>query len=248
MSEQPIENEGVSSKDIDRRPKVNGKYGRRTLMLGAAAGVGAVASLATKPDIAAANGTPVELGDVNSATATTEVTTSSGSGLYGISEATSGITGYVGGVVGDSNTKYGVVGLSSVLNGVAGVTTADSWGGVIGQDESSGGGYGVQGYSAQGVGVSAVATTSSATALQVEGIATFSRSGLVSIAAGKTSAKVTDVALSASSLVLANLQTNLSGVYVEAVVPDVSASSFKIVLSEAVPSGDTASVGWFVVN
>lgn len=66
------------------------------------------------------------------------------------------------------------------------------------------------------------------------GVTKFSRSGLVSIAVTKTSATVTGVALTAASLVLAKLQVTLPGVFVEAVVPDVSGHSFAIYLSEAV--------------
>ena len=72
-----------------------------------------------------------------------------------------------------------------------------------------------------------------------DGVASFLRSGLVSIAAGKKSKTVSDVDLYTTgphglggnpSLVLANLQNSLPGVYVEAVVPDISASSFTIYL------------------
>jgi hypothetical protein len=82
------------------------------------------------------------------------------------------------------------------------------------------------------------------------GVAKFSRSGLASIAAGSSSKTVTGVALTASSLVLATLQNNLSnlGIFVVAAVPSVSGSSFEILLSADVPTGKTASIGWFVVN
>ena len=69
-----------------------------------------------------------------------------------------------------------------------------------------------------------------------------------STAAGKSTATHTSVTLASTSLVLANLQNNLPGVYVEAVVPNVSGHSFEIVLSKAVPAGKTAKVAWFIVN
>jgi hypothetical protein len=344
-----IHNDGISDSANEADQQTLSKYGRRALMLGAAAGVGAAASLAAKPEIASAQDTDFLLGEGNTATATTSLeakldnssdsseptllitnlgtgpaiygtnftsfsagtgpgvvglvvggpdaspgvwgqngstgpgvlgddleigtgpgvfgqvqntsntspavqgeSAGSGPGVYGESIGPSGLSGTAGtaGVVGDSNTNPGVVGLSSVANGVKGITTATDYGGVIGFDQSSGGGFGVQGYteSATGVGISAVAVESTATALQVEGVATFSRSGLVSIAAGKTTATITGVVLSASSLVLANLQNSLSGVYVVAVVTDVSGSKFEIYLSKAVPSGKTAHVGGLVVN
>jgi hypothetical protein len=105
---------------------------------------------------------------------------------------------------------------------------------------------GVQGSSPTGTGV--LATSPDGTTHQVQGVATFSRSGRVMIAAGQSSVVVSQAALSASSLVLANLQEYLKGIYVEAVVPDASAGSFTIHLSMTVPAGDTANVGWFVVN
>jgi hypothetical protein len=78
------------------------------------------------------------------------------------------------------------------------------------------------------------------------GTTTFSRSGLLTVAAGKSSGTVTGVALTAASLVLATLQQNLSGVYVRSAVPNVAGSSFTINLSKA-PSA-SAKVAWFVVN
>jgi hypothetical protein len=105
---------------------------------------------------------------------------------------------------------------------------------------------GVYGESVSGTGVSAQSTTG--TALKVEGVAAFSRSGLVKVAAAKSAVTVTGVALSASSLVLATLQNSLPGVSVEAVVPNVTKGSFQIILSEAVPAGSKAKVAWFVVN
>jgi hypothetical protein len=40
----------------------------------------------------------------------------------------------------------------------------------------------------------------------------------------------------------------LTGVSVQTVIPDVATKSFKIILSAKVPTGETAKVGWFVVN
>ena len=256
MNEHLIENDTISDRGEKAQGGITGIYGRRGLMLGAAAGVGAVASLAGEDSASAQNSTPVELGDSNSATATTEVTTSSGSGLYGISVGASGITGNTAGVLGDSNTNDGVVGLSSAGDGVGGQTSADGYRGVYGGDDSTGGGYGVQGESVYGVGVQGFsyvgtgiyAEGGTGAALQVAGRAVFSLSGVISIAAGKKSATASAAPLTASSLVLANLQNSLPGVYVEAVVPNPSRLKITIYLSKAVPSGETAKVGWFVVN
>ena len=56
----------------------------------------------------------------------------------------------------------------------------------------------------------------------------------------------TGVALTAASLVLATLQQNRAGVFVQAAVPDVSRSSFTIHLNKAVSA--STKVAWFVVN
>ena len=349
MSAELTTKDPISSEEREGSNKPSGKLGRRALMLGAAAGVGAAASLAVGAQPAGADGTPVELGDNNTATGTTVVvkgassgiggtaalvgdsdedngvygassdysgvvgrsvgnsgltstagvvgdsTTNEGvlgsssdeSGVHGVSVGASGITGNTAGVLGDSNSYDGVTGLSSGGNGVSGYSTGGTGGGVYGQSQGhtakkatgaesagvagvsdtytgvagvSSGGYGVYGatflegssgvigvdLSDGGVGVSAQST--SGTALQVEGVATFTRSGVVSIAAGKSTATHSGVPLTSTSLVLGTLQNSVSGVYVEAVVPNVSGHSFEIVLSKAVPSGKTAKVAWFVVN
>jgi len=93
--------------------------------------------------------------------------------------------------------------------------------------------------SATGAGVVAENAAGGA-ALQVQGVAAFARSGLLTVAAGKSSATQTGVALTAASLVLA------TGVYVQAAVPSVTDSSFTVYLSKA-PTA-TAKVAWFIVN
>jgi len=98
---------------------------------------------------------------------------------------------------------------------------------------------------AAGVGVLAE-NTAGGPALKAAGPAVFSRSGILTVAAGKSSGTVTGVALSAASLVLATVQQNLSGVYVRCAVPNVAGSSFTINLSKAVTA--SAKVAWFVVN
>ena len=172
MSEQLTENDGVSNEGGQGQGDVTGKYGRRALILGAAAGVGAAASLAAKPDTAGANGTPVELGESNTATATTSVETSAGSGLVGVTtaNANSGVYGVdessAGGwgVYGQSDNGTGVEGYAGDTNGDTGVTagvvgysTSDAGeAGVYGRFMSTGrddNGYGVYGWSDAGPGV-----------------------------------------------------------------------------------------------
>jgi hypothetical protein len=102
-----------------------------------------------------------------------------------------------------------------------------------------------QATTAGGVGVLAENTTG-ATALQVAGTAAFSRSGLLTVAAGQSSATQTGVPLTAASLVLATLQQDKAGVWVRSAVPNVSGNSFTVHLSKAVTA--SISVAWFVVN
>ncbi|MGA2528963.1 MAG: hypothetical protein ABSG36_07340 [Acidimicrobiales bacterium] len=109
-------------------------------------------------------------------------------------------------------------------------------------------GTGVEGASDTGVGVLAV--SGSGTALRVEGVARFSRSGSAVVAgaagAAKTSVTVTGVDLSDSSLILATPQDYLAGVSVAAVVPDVSAGAFTIYLTRPVDAQLT--IAWFILG
>jgi hypothetical protein len=95
------------------------------------------------------------------------------------------------------------------------------------------------------VGILAENTTG-ATALQVAGKAVFSRSGVLTVAAGSSSGTVTVVALTSASLVLATVQQDRSGVWVRSAVPNVAASSFTIHLSKAVSA--STRVAWFVLD
>ena len=95
-----------------------------------------------------------------------------------------------------------------------------------------------------GLGVQAVATTSAATALQVTGKAKFSRSGLVTIAAGTSSKTVTLAGVTTASMVLATSQTN-AAVYVKSATP--ASGSFTIRLTGNAPTGGV-KVAYFVLN
>ena len=99
--------------------------------------------------------------------------------------------------------------------------------------------------SAAGAGVLAE-NTGGGPALKATGPAVFSRSGRLTVAAGKSSGTVTGVALTAASLVLATVQQNLSGLYVCAAVPNITASSFTVYLSKTASA--STQVAWFVVN
>jgi hypothetical protein len=123
----------------------------------------------------------------------------------------------------------------------------------------SSGGTGVYGASTDGVGIFADTQDGTAltargqfgVALDVQGTAQFSNSGLATVNGGaatpKSSVKVTGVALTASSLILATIQTNNApGVFVQSAVPNVAGSSFTINLNQAVTKH--VKVAWFIIN
>jgi hypothetical protein len=120
--------------------------------------------------------------------------------------------------------------------------------------QNNGTGFGVAGRAASGGGVlgdSAIGTgvwasSANATALKVTGKAQFSRSGTLHIAAGKSSATQTGVALTSASLVLATVQQDRPGVWVRSAVPNVTAHAFTVHLSKAVAA--RTRLDWFVVN
>jgi hypothetical protein len=164
-------------------------------------------------------------------------------GVHGITDSAEGY-GLVGenvaggtaviGIGGD----FGVIGSSNVGRGVEGVSGGDA----AVHGANSGAGNGVHGDAPAGTGVLATG----ATALKVHGPAVFSRSGTLTIRAGRSSAVKTGVALTSASLVLATLQQDLAGVWIRSAVPDVAASSFTVHLSKAVPA--PTKVAWFIVN
>jgi hypothetical protein len=178
-----------------------------------------------------------------------------GSGVRGQIDSGDGVSGIAGvggnGVhgmfQGSTTSGFGVFGEHS-SGGVAiqgNSTTASSAStGVLGYGQTGVFGLALSG----GTGVLASqAFDGTGVGLQVAGPANFTRSGIVSIAAGKKAATVTGMPMTASSLVLATLQNN-AGVSVAYVLPSVPGSSFTINLTKAVPAGKTAKVAWFIVN
>jgi hypothetical protein len=107
---------------------------------------------------------------------------------------------------------------------------------------NDGSGPGVHGDAFNGVGVLAAG----ATALSVQGSPVFSRSGVLTVRAGRSSALQTVVPLSRASLVLATIQQDVDGVWVRSAVPDPAGSKFTVHLNKAAPT--RVKVAWFVVN
>jgi len=109
--------------------------------------------------------------------------------------------------------------------------------------ENLGAGPGVSGFSAKGTGVKA----SGKTALKVQGPAAFSRSGILTVAAGHSSALKTGIVLKSASLVLATIQGNVPGVHVQGVTLVTGAhGSFTIHLNKTV--SESVNVAWFAIN
>ena len=139
----------------------------------------------------------------------------------------------------------------------AGIVAAGFWGlyafGAIGVTGDVDGGCGVQGWSGTAeaplptaqTGVWAGATKGR-TALQVQGVARFSRAGRVAFSSGQASKQVpVPGGLGVGSFALAVLNTNRSGIYVRAVVPNASTDKITIYLNKAVPG--TTQCAWMVL-
>jgi hypothetical protein len=169
-----------------------------------------------------------------------------GTGVHGIGGSPAG-TGVSGEGSGSGFSGVGGKGTSGA-NGVTGLGIG-AGDGVNGS--ALGGGSGVKGVAgfANAVGVTAE-NTMGGTALDVNGRATFSGSGIASIPAGSSTKVVTPGQdLTSSSIVLATLQNSGLGMtLIRSAVPDPSAGTFKITLNQAVPAGRTALIGWFIVN
>jgi hypothetical protein len=123
MSEQPNDTPGSASDDHEGRSSRS--YGRRALILGAAAGAGAAVGLVAGAEPAsAADGNPVLIGESNKAKATTKITTTKGDGLQGSTsqDAQSGVAG----TDTSSGGGYGLQGFSQNGTGVVGTSTEGS--------------------------------------------------------------------------------------------------------------------------
>jgi len=169
-------------------------------------------------------------------------------GVYGFSTTSANSSG----VWGDSFDGTGVSG-----TGGTGVFGAGYYGVyAFGRVAVTGEGYytetGVYGYSGAlaaplpppGVGVQATAGSTAQIALNVTGKAKFSRSGRTYVATGQYARKITMAGVTASSYVIATLQTRRTGVYVHAVVPGTG--YFYIYLNKAVTAN--TYVGYLVIN
>jgi hypothetical protein len=80
----------------------------------------------------------------------------------------------------------------------------------------------------------------------MNGVASFSRSGIVIVPLGASSATVRGVELTGNSFVVATLQENFPGLFVRAAVPSAAARSIAVYLNRGAPQA--ARVAWFVLD
>jgi hypothetical protein len=106
-------------------------------------------------------------------------------------------------------------------------------------------GIAVRGRTLNGIGVYAEAT--GGFALQVVGRAVFNRSGKTTLAAGTKSKTISGHTMAATTIVVATVQGNPSGVWVRNVSVSDAVDTFTIRLNKAAPAGGVV-VGFFIVN
>lgn len=196
---------------------------RRSVLTAGAAAASALAlqSIAASVGARAASGDPLILGTDNEAASTTGLIRSSGTGPTLVVTRT------------DPNLAALVVDGHVYVNNGAVV----SYGGT---------GLGLSGQATSGTGVVASAEPAGV-ALRVSGRATFSRSGRVTVRAGRRSATVTQIGLQTRSMVFATLQQYRSGVHIAAAVPIPGPPGRIVIYLNRAVSSDTR-VAWFVLE
>jgi hypothetical protein len=179
----------------------------------------------------------VLLGQVNSATANTTITTSGQVGFWGTSSGALGI-GVIGHADAATGATYGAWGRSQSTSGVGVLGTAIA---------GSGATYGVAGwsYSPSGVGIYA-SNLSTGVALQAAGRTKLSTSGVATVTAGSTSKTITPgVNVTASSFVLLTPKANIGGRAMW-FTTDASGNKFTIRMSSSRSSG--TKVAWLLLG
>lgn len=217
-------------------PGSNGsKMTRRRLLGGSVAGAAMLAVDAVKPATAnAADGDDLKIGQENTAANTTTLSSDDG-GLHVISDTDDAS------VVGISTSAdgYGIRGTAPYI-GVLGV------GDQVGVYTVSDYGVGVHALTYDGTAILAQTAVPQGTAIRVEGVASFTRSGVVTVASGARTAKVSVTPISAETLVFATPQQRLAGTHVEAAVPNEGNDSFTVHLNRRAPQD--LRVAWFLLG
>ena len=239
---------------------------RRKLLGGAALATGAVVvdAAARAVPARAADGDPVTLGQLNTSTNPTVIVNQN----QGLADDNTGLEVTAGGPVGigviATGSASGVQGIDpgAIGSGVAGLSQGGS--GVLGQSTT---GFGVLGVSDTG-GIGVYGTIENGgigvraeggglgpgTALEVLGIATFSRSGIATVPAGSSKVTVTGISLSGrpESMILAlvqlaNGQEKLAAkIWATSALPVLGGNQFTINLNVKAPV--SIKVAWFVLG
>ena len=250
------------------------KLGRRALLAAGAAGVAAAAVQAVAPaGVRAADHDALKIGETNTSSTETILQAFSSHGLSASSGAGDGFRGSSS--VGDKSGVYGyntnatgygvygrntvsstlgylggksrgVYGFSPVANdaGVHGEHSSPEGAAVVGINTARGtkGGLGFMSYGVWGF----APTDLNNWALQIAGRVSFSQSGTLTIAAGKSSVSAAMPALSPTTMVLATLQTNRAGVYIQAAVAGPAAGKITIYLNKKVTAA--TKVAYFILG
>jgi hypothetical protein len=245
---------------------------RRALLAGAAVGAAVLAAeqLARPLEVQAADDDPILVGHSYEATGTTgivnkttdaDVFSVQGTAGIGIKATSIKAPAIACGcedacaVIGESTHWIAVQGNSlGILPSDVG-TGVQGNGTQCGVDGRSDEGFGVSGSTKSGEGVHADSMSGTAlvavshgsgVALKADGPVVFSRSGLLTVAAGKSSISKAVGALSATSMVLATLQSNRAGVYIQAAVASRASGRITIHLNKKVTAA--TKVAYFILN
>jgi len=205
---------------------------RRKLLTAAAGSAAALAAstLAFPAQVAAGSDGDVVLGGPNSTSTKTSIHASlTGDAFFVQTDYTAGGSTAISAFADSPPNGAGVHGHGTTCPGVLGT--------------SENGGPGVYGYSNIGIGVLASAPLGYP-ALWVDGRAHFRLSGRTAMSAGHSTFTKTLSGVTTSSIVIAVLQSNESGISVRAAVP--SSGKFAVYLTKALTS--SAVVGWIVIN
>ena len=245
MSDQPEQTNGHDPADERANHSLAARYGRRGLILGAAAAsAGLAADLVAggTAQAAPASSPPVLLGKINLATGATVVGSQRSNGLEGHTH-TKGFSGVSGidfnkargsnGVYGQTYHGFGVFGIGiKGGSGVGGQSQVAGQSAIAGFDTAPSGGAALFGQSFHGL------------ALHTEGKVKMSVSGVAHVPAGQRIMKVEYHDMTASSKVFATIQQAQSGVHIEGAEP--GNGFFTLTLSKS-PSA-SMPVAWFVLE
>ncbi len=246
MSDQPEQHNGNDLASESAVHSLAARYGRRALILGAAAaGAGLAADLVASGTAEAApdSSKPVLLGKVNLTSGSTVVGSAKANGLEGHAH-TKGKSGVAGidfskakgaqGVYGQTNHGNGVFGIGiGGGNGVGGHSNTSGSSAIVGVDSAPSGGTAILGKSKHGI------------ALHADGKVKFpASSGVITVPGGHRTMTIKVGGMSPSCKVFATIQQAQSGVHIEGAEPGTE--SFTLTLSTH-PSAPIR-VAWFVLE